>query len=93
MLLVTRKCGEGIQIGDDILIVAAKNSRDKLKFGIIAPLDKKIKWIDEKDMEETTKRIETMNDEIMLMKEGIDMTQLREEVREAYNKYDKSGAN
>ena len=37
MLIVSRKCGQSIQIGEDIEIVVAQTSNGKVRIGINAP--------------------------------------------------------
>lgn len=42
MLVLTRKIGEGIVIGDDIQIKILENKEGRIRIGIKAPNDKKI---------------------------------------------------
>ena len=42
MLVISRKAGEGIIIGDGIRITVSEISKDKIKLGIEAPPDVKI---------------------------------------------------
>ena len=42
MLVLTRKSGEGIVIGDDIKITILENREGRIRIGIDAPPDKKI---------------------------------------------------
>lgn len=42
MLVLTRKIGEGIVIGDDIQIKILENKEGRIRIGISAPKDKKI---------------------------------------------------
>lgn len=43
MLVLSRKCGQRIQIGDDIIITITKSSRGKVTLGIDAPSDIKVR--------------------------------------------------
>ncbi|MGN1090577.1 MAG: carbon storage regulator CsrA [Huintestinicola sp.] len=42
MLILTRKSGEGVYIGDDISVSVVEASKDKVKLGIDAPKNVKI---------------------------------------------------
>lgn len=42
MLVLTRKVGEGILIGEDVKIVVLENQDGKIRLGIEAPRDRKI---------------------------------------------------
>ncbi len=42
MLVLTRKIGEGIVIGDDVRITVLEDREGKIRIGIDAPRDKKI---------------------------------------------------
>jgi carbon storage regulator len=42
MLVLTRKCGEGIVIGEDIKITILENKEGRIRIGIDAPRNKKI---------------------------------------------------
>ncbi len=42
MLVLTRKAGEGIVIGDDIRIVILENKEGRIRIGIEAPAEKTI---------------------------------------------------
>lgn len=42
MLVLTRKVGEGIVIGEDIVVRVMENKDGRIRLGIEAPLDKKI---------------------------------------------------
>ncbi len=42
MLVLTRKCGEGIVIGDNIKITILENKEGRIRIGIEAPKEKKI---------------------------------------------------
>lgn len=42
MLTLTRKLGEGVQIGDDVTIVVKEIRRNTVRLSIHAPLDTKI---------------------------------------------------
>ncbi len=42
MLVLTRKIGEGIVIGDDVRITVLEDREGKIRIGIDAPKDKKI---------------------------------------------------
>lgn len=37
MLILTRKCGESIKIGDDIEVIVLSESRGQIRLGIKAP--------------------------------------------------------
>lgn len=37
MLIITRKTGEGFNIGDDIVVSVIESGKDKVKLGITAP--------------------------------------------------------
>lgn len=43
MLILTRKKGEQIYIGDDIVITIAETHRDQVRIGIDAPRDVRIR--------------------------------------------------
>lgn len=43
MLILTRKKGEEIHIGDDIVITVAETHRDQVRIGIQAPRDVRIR--------------------------------------------------
>ncbi|WP_455526326.1 carbon storage regulator [Huintestinicola sp.] len=42
MLIITRKTGEGIHIGDDVVVNVVEAGKDKVRLGISAPKDVKI---------------------------------------------------
>jgi carbon storage regulator len=42
MLVLTRKAGEGIVIGDEIRVTILENKEGRIRLGIEAPQDKKI---------------------------------------------------
>ncbi len=42
MLIITRKIGEGVVIGDNIRVTVAEIAKDRVKLGIEAPSDVKI---------------------------------------------------
>ncbi len=42
MLVLTRKCGEGIVIGEDIRITVLENKEGRVRIGIEAPRDKRV---------------------------------------------------
>ena len=42
MLVLTRKSGEGIVIGDDVTITILENKEGRVRIGIEAPLEKKV---------------------------------------------------
>lgn len=42
MLIITRKTGEGIHIGEDVVISVVEAGKDKVRLGISAPKDVKI---------------------------------------------------
>lgn len=42
MLIITRKSGEGVYIGEDISVTVIEASKDKVRLGIDAPRDVKI---------------------------------------------------
>ncbi len=42
MLIITRKTGEGINIGDDVAVSVIETGKDKVRLGIQAPKDVKI---------------------------------------------------
>ncbi|MCF8104721.1 MAG: carbon storage regulator CsrA [Desulfohalobiaceae bacterium] len=42
MLVLTRKSGEGIVIGDDVTITILENREGRIRIGIEAPLEKKV---------------------------------------------------
>lgn len=55
MLVLTRKCGEGIIIGDDVRITVVDVRGNSIRLGIDAPRDKKIHRL------EVYERIKTEN--------------------------------
>lgn len=58
MLVITRKPGEKIQIGDDITICVIKYERGQVRIGIDAPIKYRITRIDNKKKEdENVKKI------------------------------------
>ena len=42
MLIITRKTGEGIHIGEDVVVSVVEAGKDKVRLGINAPKDIKI---------------------------------------------------
>ena len=42
MLIITRKTGEGIYIGEDVVVSVVEAGKDKVRLGISAPKDVKI---------------------------------------------------
>ncbi|MBQ5334172.1 MAG: carbon storage regulator [Oscillospiraceae bacterium] len=42
MLIITRKTGEGIHIGEDVVVSVVEAGKDKVRLGISAPKDVKI---------------------------------------------------
>lgn len=42
MLIITRKNGEGLHIGDDVEVTVIESGKDKVRLGIKAPKDVKI---------------------------------------------------
>jgi carbon storage regulator len=43
MLLITRKTGQTVKIGDDITVFVTKTAKGRVQLGIEAPPEKKIK--------------------------------------------------
>ena len=53
MLILTRRAGEAIRIGDDVEIIVKELGRNHVRLGINAPRDVKIKRLEALDNPET----------------------------------------
>ena len=64
MLVLTRKEGEQIRIGDDIVVTVVRTGGDKIRLGIEAPSDKVILRSELKSVELPEQKIRNQEDAV-----------------------------